>query len=413
MLTCLGSVSLGAKKVTIRWMTWLAGDQLIDYKKLIDLFEKQNPDIEVKIESYPGDYNQSYQPKILTMFAAGVLPDVLHTTLYSADDLIEAGVFYNVAPLIKESGFDFKKYLPFSPTYVRGDKIWGGLETHFQTYPLYYNVEHFDERGISSPNEYYKEGRWNWSTFLDVARKLTVDKNADGRIDRFGYWTSMSWETGWYPWLLLNGASFIDPSLKKITIDSPEAISALKFWIDTMWKHGVAPKPGEAFTGFTQGGISMYISGTWDLYGNQLTAKCDWDIAPPPKGTQFLTYRAIGANGLISSTTKYPREAWKFVEFLLGPEAQMYNARSRLIQPMLLSALRSPEYLRTPPRHMPVILEMATHSIPQPIFRGFTQVISVIDRELSAAFNGKKPVEEAAKNAAELGNKELAKYLKK
>lgn len=351
------------------------------------------------------------------MFAAGVLPDVLHTTLYSADDLIDAGVFYNVAPLIKESGFDFKKYLPFSPTYIRGDKIWGGLETHFQTYPLYYNVEHFDERGIPNPNEYHKEGKWNWSTFLDVAKKLTMDRNGDGRIDRFGYWAVPGWEFGWYPWLLLNGASFIDPSLQKITIDSPEAVSALKFWMDTMWKHGVAPKPGEvgeAFnTMFVRGDASMCIGGTGSLYANQLLAKFDWDVAFPPRGTQFLTYRAIGANGLISSTTKHPREAWKFVEFLLGPEAQMYYARSRLIQPMLLSALRSPEYLRTPPKHMPVILEMASHSIPQPIFKGFTQVMSIIDRELNAAFFGQKPVEEAAKNAARLGNVELAKYLKR
>lgn len=128
VLGCLVSIPVCAKKVTIRWMTWLAGDQLIDYKRMIDLFEKKNPDIEVKIESFPGDYGGTYFPKLLTMFAAGVLPDVLHTTLYSADELIEGGVLLDVAPTIKESGFDFKKYLPFSPTYVRGDKIWGGLE---------------------------------------------------------------------------------------------------------------------------------------------------------------------------------------------------------------------------------------------------------------------------------------------
>lgn len=43
MLTCLSSVSIGSNKVTIRWMTWLTGDGLLDYKKVIGLFEERNP----------------------------------------------------------------------------------------------------------------------------------------------------------------------------------------------------------------------------------------------------------------------------------------------------------------------------------------------------------------------------------
>ena len=36
MLTCISSISLGTKKVTMRWMTWLTGDGLLDYKKVIE-----------------------------------------------------------------------------------------------------------------------------------------------------------------------------------------------------------------------------------------------------------------------------------------------------------------------------------------------------------------------------------------
>ena len=205
MLSTLAPIA-SAGKTTIRWSTWLATDQLEEYRKIIDLFEKENPDIEVKIESYAGT---DYAAKLLTMFAAGVAPDVMHTTIYQADQFIEMGMFYDVAPLMKESGFKWEDYVPFSPIYKRGDKVWGGLESHFQVYPLYYNADYFEEAALPSPNDYYQQGKWDWRTFLEVARKLTKDTNGDGKIDRYGYYTYFGWETGWYPWLLLNNASFI------------------------------------------------------------------------------------------------------------------------------------------------------------------------------------------------------------
>ena len=31
---------------------------------------------------------------------------------------------------------------------------------------LFYNVNHFKEAGLKTPNEYYKEGKWNFENFL-------------------------------------------------------------------------------------------------------------------------------------------------------------------------------------------------------------------------------------------------------
>jgi len=78
---------------------------------------------------------------------------------------------------------------------------------------------------------------------------------------------------------------------------------------------------------FGQQQVAMVISGNWMIpfladqfpdfkYGE------DWDIAPVPAGKSGRVTMAYTVILGINAKSEHPQEAWKFVEFLLGPEGQ-------------------------------------------------------------------------------------------
>ena len=418
VLSLLLSSSVYSAPVTIRWSTWLSGESLAEQQKLIDMFEKKYPDIKVKVETTP--YSE-YTAKLFTQHAAGNAPDVMHTTIYFADEYIRKGLLLDVTKYVKKS-IDFKRYVKFSPIYVREGKIWGGLETHNQVYPLFYNVNMFKEAGLPTPNDYYYiKKKWDLQTFLEVAKKLTRDVNGDGKIDVWGTYVQSGWETGWFPFVLLfdgewrypdgGTSTVVDVTSRKVTIDTPKVVDALKFYIGLIQQEKVAPLPGELAimgTPLEAKKVAMMIDGSWMMNIYKARIKdFEWDIAHPPKGTVLRTHIDAGADGLVWAGTKHPEEAWKLVEFFLGEEVQMAKARSKLVIPVLRSALYSKEYLTAPPRHIKVIHEMIGYSVPIKPFEGMLEVLDGMSAELEAAMLGKKSVDEAIKAAVEVGNKIL------
>lgn len=51
---------------------------------------------------------------------------------------------------------------------------------------FYYNKTLFEQYGVKSPAEYYKEGNWNWDTFETCITEITKDTDGDGKMDIYG-----------------------------------------------------------------------------------------------------------------------------------------------------------------------------------------------------------------------------------
>ncbi len=49
-----------------------------------------------------------------------------------------------------------------------------------------YNKQMFTDIGEKTPLELYREGKWTWSKFRELSKKLTVDANGDGTPEVFG-----------------------------------------------------------------------------------------------------------------------------------------------------------------------------------------------------------------------------------
>lgn len=406
MVMALG-VASSAKTATITWSTWLGGEQLKEQKEIITSFEKQNPDVKVKVLQV-ADYSQ-YISKILLMFASGTGPDVMHTTLYSSDDLIAKDLVKDVTSWAKAS-IKFNDYVKFSNIYQRKGRIIGGLESHTQVYPVFHNVELFKQAGVLTPNDYYyNQGRWDIDTFMLASRKLSSDTNGDGKLDKFGFLTDQSWETGYYPWMVAFGGTFWDEAKQQVTLTSPKTIEAVKFWANLH-------RENKGASGLESGKTAMWMHGSWAMnHYSWYQKKINWDIgwAPKAPGMTNRTYASVGADGIVYKGSKQPQAAWRLVEHFLSKETQMKKAKSRLVVPVMKSALRSDIYLQAPPSNMRVIGDMMENAADLPVFKYYLDVMAILDRHLNLAAAGKKAPEAACRDAETEANKFLAARKKK
>jgi len=86
----------------------------------------------------------------------------------------------------------------------------------------------------------------DWNKFLELAKKLTVDKDGDGRIDQYGfaYPVGTGEEGPWsfFTFLLASGGKMWDED-GKAAFNSPEGLAALEFMDELLNKSKVSP-PG-------------------------------------------------------------------------------------------------------------------------------------------------------------------------
>ena len=71
----------------------------------------------------------------------------------------------------------------FNPTFLKAFQQDGsiyGLPKDFSTLALFYNKKALQAAGLSQPP-------LTWSELREYSKRLTIDKNQDGRIDQYGF----------------------------------------------------------------------------------------------------------------------------------------------------------------------------------------------------------------------------------
>ena len=162
-------------------------------------------------------------------------------------------------------------------------------------------------------------------TWEELTNLITKLRNEGKGSMMFG-WGSLDW-IGYAPFLWQAGGDFYNSDYTRCTLDSPEAVTALKFLADLYNKYGVPKQDREVFRGLRYGDYPIGISGNWlinsmDIDAPEITGK--WAIAPLPKGpsgkhTAFIGGRIMG----IFSKAKHKKEAWEFIKFVSSPQFQL------------------------------------------------------------------------------------------
>jgi multiple sugar transport system substrate-binding protein len=322
---------------------------------IINLFNEQSNTIEVELQIVPQD---NVLPALTTAFSGGAGPDVLAMSPAWLTQFAAAGWLENLEDRLASTDLE-EKILPVgiiqgrmyqNTAYMLGSVV--------DTYPLFYNKQHFADAGLTEPPATLED-------FREYANLLT-----DAANNRYGYfqlagnaWGFQSWST----WMINHGGIGAANTLYEedgtCIFRRPEHIAGLEEWMALYQEDQVTPLASissnfnDASNAFNAGQVSMafgflgYIRNFTEGMGRE-----NFGVAITPSGPagQFVHWAANGY--CIGSGSPYKDEAWEFTQFLLTPEINgMLNEAWGAI-PSIREALNF-EYLQDPVFAAPI--EMA------------------------------------------------------
>lgn len=261
-----------AAPVTLRVLLPIGGgyteeDQLV----LAQDFMKERPDVRIDMEFVGWD---ALWDRIVTSIAAGNAPDVIYIGSRWVPALADMGAIVPLDEFITKEKYDL--YYPAVWDTVRYQgKIWGIVRA-MSTKALLYNKALFQKYGVQPPT--------NWNEVLDAARKLHHPDDVYGfglPGNRF-----VSTVTEFQNWLYANDGRITDAT-GRATIDSPEAVEALDFYVNQLGRY-TQPSPVEwrredMIRLFKSQKVAMYTDHVFSAI-EAMNAGIDIGIQMVPKG---------------------------------------------------------------------------------------------------------------------------------
>lgn len=322
--------SAEAVKLSIMWRTNVDEEKMIT--EWIPAF-KEKTGIELVSTVVPWE---EFEPKLMTMYASDIAPDIYGTG--GTNPYVERwvrGMVLELDNYILQEPASFTQDL--YPIALNAYKKKG--KTIAMTFTLcpagtWINATRFDESGVEYPSfDWSDEKAFTYEDFVTIAKKLTLDSDGDGKIDKFGG----NWSHGgvWYNTRLW-GKDLVskddyesgvlhkimaseDSSVKEAMIASAQARA------DLIWKDKVSPDP-ETSQSLSQmgsllktGAIAMDMAGGWAVWGElpkefKFRGAVNFKGGPNGSGTRCNNTWAEPLQ--ICSKTKHPDEAWKFLSWV-------------------------------------------------------------------------------------------------
>ncbi|WP_312185641.1 ABC transporter substrate-binding protein [Lactococcus raffinolactis] len=384
-----GSASSG---VTLKMTVW-DNFEAPGMEKIAEAFEKENPNIHVKVEITPWD---QYWTKLEAASTGGTAADIIMMHSNESYKYMSNGVLLNLDDLIKNGDVDLDNYYEGTAGLFTYKNSQYGIPKDVSTVALWYNKTFFDEAGISYPDD-----TWTWETFVDAAKKLT---NKDKGI--YGYAAVNNLQDGYNNFIFQNEGTILNKAQDKSTFDNPNTIEALQWYVDLINKEKVSPTlaqlaENDPQTMFQSGKVAMITHGSWMpgvFKDNEYTLK-NADCAVLPQGK----VRAAELNGLgysIFSKTKYPEEAKKFVAFLASKKGNEIQAETGTAIPAY-KGLAEGWVKSYPEFHVQSFVDELDYGVMRPFNATTLKWENLQTETLNDAFSGKITVAEAAKKIQE------------
>jgi len=333
-------------------------------------------------------------------------PPVLAQVFESwTSELLKAGKIVPMDPYIRESIPDsvLEDIFPV----FKEEVMWGGK---FITFPFnksvpvfYYNIDLFENFGIETFPR-------TWEEFREVAKKLTLDLDGDGKYDVYG--TAFPVQVWMFEVLLFQkGGKLIENG--KAVFDSKEGIEALRYMVDLIYKDSCA----YLTTGyrhqddFAMGKVAM-VWGTIVSY-SFMKEKINFrlGVAPVPKDKDSVVVIS-GTNVALFKDVdeRKRRKAFDFLKFFLRPEIQARWSIGTGYLPLRRSVLEREEmkkFFEEVPGMREAILQVE-HAVFEPRDPAwFTGRRYLSTEGIEPALRGVLPPRVSLKRAAALLNQEL------
>jgi|HigsolmetaAR203D_1030402.scaffolds.fasta_scaffold01328_2 ABC-type sugar transport system, periplasmic component len=293
------------------------GDLRIARQKEVE--EKYN----TKIEWVKVPWGESINMLTNAALSGEPVADIVALNIYHAIPAINQGLLMPV-----DDFFDFDD--PKWPKRIKefgswSGKMYGFTEAVKDSSGLYYNKTLFKREGLPDPHDLVAQDKWNWDTFLEIARRATKDTDGDGVPDQWGLTNSSS--------ILMrimiysNNGKLMDQKDGKwmFTPEDPNMLEALHFFSDLFHKYKVIfPNDGQDDYGksqqlFIDGKAAMVTGELWEG-AERKTMTDEQGFVYFPKGPGADQYSNTISNFVMwymPANAKRPKEVAKIWEDLI------------------------------------------------------------------------------------------------
>src|SRR5215203_5430311 len=337
--------------------------------------------------------------KLRTQFQAGgenidvILGDVIWTA-----ELAESGWISDLSDRFPES--KQQHFLPGSVEAITFNGKPYGMPWFTDTGLLYYRKDLLKKSGFNGPPK-------TWDELKQMTRKVRRDSDIE-----FGFlFQGAKSEAGvcdGCEFIWGHGGNVLDPSdPTKVLVDSPQAIEGLETE-RSMITDGIAPKAVTVYEETeTEGeflrGDAVFLRNwpyVYSLIGTSSYPKLKTDqvgVSELPSADGKPGNGTVGDQPLyISTSSKYPDAAWKFIEFLTASEQQRFRAIEGSYLPTRSDLYDDPEIQDSVPV-VALAKEALQHTRPRPVSPYYSDMSLEMQEQFNLSLKGDMTPEEAAR----------------
>lgn len=250
--------------ITLQFWHGMTGPDGPAVQQVIDDFNASQSDIVIQPNVMPWD--QLYQkvltsvtsadgPQIIAMDASRVPQYAATGALATTDDYF-AGTTYMDTSVLPKAAVDASKF--------RGANY--GIPFNLAPMMLYYNKDLFKAAGLDP-----EKPPTTWDEFAEMAGKLTVDSDGDGKPEQYAIALADHETVPMYqPFMWNNGGGVVSADATTSIVAEPASIEALEFWTKQVREKKVSPiglSGADADKLFQTGKAAMEIVGPWMTNG--------------------------------------------------------------------------------------------------------------------------------------------------
>jgi multiple sugar transport system substrate-binding protein len=384
--------------VTIKLSGWTASpvEQTL-LKKLLHDFEVTNPEIKVKYEAI----NDQYMDVIKTRLIGEAAPDVFYLDALEAPFLMSQNVLEPLDRYLTPE-FDVADFEATLIDSFKFDRHLYGLPKDYSTLSLFYDRAAFKSAGITSPPT-------TWEQLRDDAKQLTVDRDRDGKIDRYGFGVAPELARQAYTIKAFGGRLVDDKG--NATFASEAGLKGLQSIVEqyrqdrtTAQKSDVGTNSGSEMLG--QGKVAMAIEGNWAIpYLQSTFPQLDFATAEVPsinnkKGTMVFTVAYV-----MNKQSQHQAAAWQLISYLTGKAGMEKWTSMGIALPTRRSVAQKLGYQQDPLRS-PLVAGVE-YAMPWQAGKYPAAIVNNFDNQFLSAMLGQQPLSQAMHRAQADANRQI------
>lgn len=346
---------------------WAMGVEGEAVAKLIPEFERQNPNIKVKVLQIAW---VAAHEKLITAFASETLPDVFQLgntwipefeAINSIEPLNE--LISKSAVISKDKFFD-----GIWETNVLDSTVFG-IPWYVDTRVMFYRSDILKAVG-------YDNAPRTWAELYDASKKIKQ------KFKRYSFFIPTN---EWLPFIVFgiqNKAKLLKNKNQYADFSSKEFKEAIEY-LAKFYHEDLAPVDMQqvlnVYQAFGEGFFSMYITGPWNVteFQNRLPKNVQdkWMTAPlPSPNNDYPGYSLPGGSSVVlNAMSKNKEAAWKWIEYLAHEKTQyvFYKLVSSL--PAAKKAWENPEFVNN--KYIKAFYEQLQKTKPAPKIPEWEQIV--------------------------------------